>query len=82
MFNGLINHWESYSGSVTSQKYAVASLSLILVERNEPVPLDEKGRFVLEKIPEGEYHFDILLNQKVLKRQTILVPSPSYEIQV
>lgn len=74
--------YHALGGSVTSQKYAVASLSLILVERNEPVPLDEKGRFVLEKIPEGEYHFDILLNQKVLKRQTILVPSPSYEIQV
>lgn len=74
--------YHAIGGTVHSPKYAVSSLSVVFVERNQPVPLDEQGRFKLEKIPEGEYHFDILLNQKVLKRQTISVPSPNYEIQV
>jgi len=69
-------------GGVSSQKYAISALSLILVERNESVSMAEDGRFKIADIVEGEYHLDILFNQKVLKRQKIRVPSSDYEIQV
>jgi hypothetical protein len=69
-------------GSISSQKFAISTLSLVLVEKNEPIAISDDGRFSISKIAEGEYHLDIIFNQKVLKRQIIRVPSADYQIQV
>lgn len=71
------------AGAIKSEKYDSSTLSAILVEKQLPIELDADGKFSLHGIVEGEYHLDILFNQKVLKRQKILVPAPDgYEIQV
>jgi hypothetical protein len=70
------------SGLLKSQKYDLSTLSLVLVEKQEPVELREGGRFALQRLAEGEYHLDILYNKKVIKRQKIHVPSEDYDIQV
>ncbi len=70
------------SGVLKSQKYNLSTLSLMLVEKQEPVELREGGRFALQRLSEGEYHLDILHNQKVIKRQKIRVPSETYDIQI
>lgn len=69
-------------GTIKSEKYAPTTLTVVLVERKLPVQLDENGKFALHGLVEGEYHLDILLNQKVLKRQKIQVPAADYDIQV
>jgi hypothetical protein len=74
-------YW-SIGGTLTSDKYNPTTLSVMLVEKQLPIPVDEEGRFKLQKITEGEYHLDILYNNKVIKRHRIHVPSPDYEIQV
>jgi hypothetical protein len=70
------------SGKLQSQKHDPSTLSLLLVEKQEPIELREGGRFALQRLAEGEYHLDILLNKKVIKRQKIRVPSEDYDIQV
>jgi hypothetical protein len=69
-------------GTLKSEKYDLSTLSVVLVEKQLPVELQEGGRFALQKLAEGEYHLDILYNKKVLKRQKIIVPGTDYEIQV
>lgn len=70
------------SGALKSQKYDPSTLSLLLVEKQEPIELLEGGKFALQRMVEGEYHLDILHNKKVIKRQKIRVPSEDYDIQV
>ncbi|MCG2783885.1 MAG: DUF4255 domain-containing protein [Anaerolineae bacterium] len=70
------------SGALKSQKYDISTLSLILVEKQQPVELEEAGRYSLSGLAEGEYHLDILFNKKVIKRQKIHVPGEDYDIQV
>jgi hypothetical protein len=70
------------SGALKSDKYDLSTLSMVLVEKQLPVELQEGGIFILKKLVEGEYHIDIFFNKKVLKRQKLVVPSPNYEIQV
>jgi hypothetical protein len=70
------------SGAVKSEKYDLSTLSMVLVEKQLPIELQEGGKFLLQKLVEGEYHLDIFYNKKVLKRQKLIVPSPNYEIQV
>jgi hypothetical protein len=70
------------SGAVKSEKYDLSTLSMVLVEKQLPVELQEEGKFLLQKLVEGEYHLDIFFNKKVLKRHKLIVPSPNYEIQV
>ncbi len=72
----------SIGGKVMSEKFDLSTLELILVESKVALPLDLEGRFTIHNIAEGEYHLDILFNQKVLKRQKIVVPGPNYDIQV
>jgi hypothetical protein len=74
-------YW-TVAGTIRSDKYDPAILSMILVEKNYPIEIAEGGRFTIQGVGEGEYHIDILYNSKVLKRQTIQVPSSLYEIQV
>ena len=70
------------SGTLKSQKYDPSTLSLILVEKQQPIELHEHGRFALQRLAEGDYHLDILFNKKVIKRQKIQVPADDYDIQV
>lgn len=70
------------SGALKSQKYDLSTLSLILVEKQQPVELEEAGRFSLSGLAEGDYHLDILFNKKVIKRQKIRVPGEDYDLQV
>lgn len=72
----------SVGGTVRSDKYDPSTLMLVLVENQTSFPLDSEGRFTIHNILEGEYHLDILFNQKVLKRQKIVVPAPQYDILV
>jgi len=69
-------------GSLKSEKYAITNLSMVLVEKQLPLELDDDGNFSISDVVDGEYHIDILFNAKVLKRQKIRVPAPSYDIQV
>jgi len=74
-------YW-TLGGTIQSTKHALSTISAVLVEKQLKVELDEDGRFTLPSLNEGEYHLDILVNNKVLKRQPILVPSDEYEIVV
>jgi hypothetical protein len=74
-------YW-TVAGSLKSERYDSSLLSMVLVEKNFPVELGEGGKFSIQGVGEGEYHLDILFNKKILKRHTIKVPSPDYEIQV
>jgi hypothetical protein len=74
-------YW-TVAGTLKSERYDPSILSMILVEKNSPIEIQEGGNFVIQSVGEGEYHLDILLNQKILKRQPIRVPSPQYDIQV
>ncbi len=69
-------------GTIKSDKYDPSHLTVVLVEKHLPLEVDAHGKFVLPNLMEGEYHLDILLNKKVLKRQKIQVPASDYEIQI
>jgi hypothetical protein len=69
-------------GTIRSDKYDPSRLTVVLVEKHLPLQLKADGRFILPNLAEGEYHLDILLNKKVLKRQKIQVPDSNYEIQI
>ncbi len=69
-------------GTINSKKHDASTLSVVLVEKQLPIELDEEGKFSLTGIEEGEYHLDILFNDKVLKRQKFQVPSESYDIEI
>lgn len=72
----------SVGGTIKSEKYDVSTLTVVLVENQLVLPLDARGRFTLHNIQQGDYHLDILYNQKILKRQLIKVPSETYEFTV
>lgn len=74
-------YW-SIGGMVNSKKHDVSTLSLVLVEKQLPLELDEEGNFSLSHVEEGEYHLDILFNGKVLKRHKFQVPSEKYDIKI
>jgi hypothetical protein len=70
------------AGVIKSAKHDPSTLTAVLVEMGLPVEIDEEGNYSLHDIAEGEYHLDILFNGKTLKRQTIKIPSPNYDIEV
>lgn len=74
--------YQSIGGVIKSKKYAPSSLQIVLVETQEEIPISEDGGYVLQKINDGEYHLDILFNEKVLKRHKIVIPSKGYDIQL
>ena len=74
--------YQSIGGVIKSKKYAPSSLTMVLVETTEEIPVSEEGGYVLQKIDDGEYHLDILFNEKVLKRHKIVIPSKDYDIQL
>jgi len=78
----LSKSYVSIAGTIKSKKYAPSSLTIVLVEKQEDIKISDEGGYTLQKIEDGEYHLDILFNEKVLKRQKIVVPSENYDIQL
>lgn len=70
------------SGNIKSQKYSPSTLRMILTETGKEIPVQEDGNFKIQRLSEGEYHLDILFNDRVLRHEKIKVPSPQYEIVV
>ncbi len=70
------------SGSVKSERYDTSTLSLILVERQAPIEINQEGKYTIQNLTEGEYHLDVLYNKKILKRHKITVPAQNYDIQL
>ena len=74
-------YW-GFGGTVSSKKHDLSTLSLLLVEKNIAITLDDEGKFSATGIEEGEYTLDILVNDKVLKRRKIKVPASNYDVEV
>ena len=75
------SYW-GFGGTVSSKKHDLSTLSLVLVEKNLKIELDDDGNFSVTGIEEGDYTLDVLVNEKVLKRRKTTVPSPNYDIEV
>ncbi len=69
-------------GRVLSQKYSTSVLRLILAETGKSIELRPDGSFRIGRLEQGEYHIDVLANDRVLKHHKIVVPSPAYEINL
>ncbi len=69
-------------GRVLSQKYSTSVLKLVLTETGRPIELRPDGQFKVSRIEPGEYHIDVLANDRVLKHQKFQVPSPALEINL
>ncbi len=69
-------------GKVKSQKYAPTTLRIVLVEKNEEITIEENGDFKIQHISDGNYHLDIFIQDRVLRREKIVVPSTNYDIVV
>lgn len=73
------------SGKITSQKYSAAVLKVVLVEKGKEIALkvvDDGGLFTISPLQEGEYHLDVIVNDRPIKRQKIQVPSDYYDFEV
>jgi hypothetical protein len=70
------------NGRVTSDKFSPSVLKLVLNETGQETLPNEAGEFKFAGLQAGEYHLDILTNDRILKHQKIQVPSANYEIRV
>ena len=70
------------NGQVTSKKYSASVLKLVLAETGGEVEILEDGSFKIGHLHEGEYNLDVIVNDRVLKRQKLQVPSVKYEIKI
>ena len=75
------SYW-GIGGTVSTKKYDLSTLSLVLVEKNMAIALDDEGKFSVAGIEEGDYTLDVLVNEKVLKRRKITVPASDYDVEV
>ncbi len=75
------SYW-GFGGKVSSKKHDLSTLSLVLVEKNQKMELDDEGNFSITGVEEGDYTLDILVNEKVLKRRKITVPSSNYDVEL
>jgi hypothetical protein len=69
-------------GKISSQKYSSSTLKLILTETGKQIEIKEDGSFGITRLAEGDYHLDILFNDRVLRHEKFHVPSSKYEIIV
>lgn len=69
-------------GLVLSQKFSLSVIKLVLTETGKPIEIRPDGAFRIGRLEPGEYHIDVLANDRVLKHQKIQVPSPAYEIKL
>ena len=75
------SYW-TIGGTIESKKHDPSTLKILIVEKHKTIDISEDGNFTLPSLSDGEYHIDILYNEKVLKRQKIVVPADNFEIQV
>jgi hypothetical protein len=74
--------YSKLSGRITSEKYSLGVLSMVLKETGLEIPINQDGTYLINNLEDGVYHLDILANGRVLKHQTIDVPSSTYDIDV
>ena len=60
---------------IKTKKYDPSTLTIVLVERNEELSVDENYRVKLPTLPEGKYHLNVMYRGKILKRQVISIPA-------
>lgn len=83
--SGMISPSKSYftvRGIIKSPKHSPAALQVTLAESGKHINLNETGEFSIGRLESGEYHLDVAVNGRTLKRQLINVPSPRYEFEV
>ena len=61
--------------TITTKKYDPSTLTVVLEEKDEALPVDEEFRVKLPTLPAGTYHLNVLYRGKILKRQVISIPS-------
>ncbi len=69
-------------GRVLSQKFSTSVLKLVVAETGKSIELRPDGQFKIGRLQPGEYHIDVLANERVLKHQKFQVPSPVLEINL
>jgi hypothetical protein len=77
---GVHDSW-SVGGTLHSDK-PLDNLRLLLVERNQEVPLLAEGRFVIGSLRAGDYTLEIAGEGRAPVRRKITVPSPDYDLEV
>ena len=60
---------------IRTKKYEPSTLTVVLVERNELLTVDDEYRVQLPTLPAGKYHLDVKYRGKVLKHQPIEIPA-------
>lgn len=70
------------NGQVSSNKYSPSVLRLVLVETGGEIEINEDGNFKIGYLREGDYNLNVIVNGRVLKRQTLQVPSINYDIKL
>jgi hypothetical protein len=60
---------------IRTKKYEPSTLTVVLVEKNVALSVDEEYRVKLPTLSAGKYHLDVLYRGKVLKHQAIEIPA-------
>ena len=60
---------------IRTKKYEPSTLTVVLVEKNIAMTVDEEYRVKLPTLSAGTYHLDVLYRGKVLKHQAIEIPA-------
>ena len=60
---------------IRTKKYEPSTLSVVLVEKNVTLSVDEEYRVKLPTLSAGKYHLDVMYRGKVLKHQAIEIPA-------
>lgn len=60
---------------IKTDKYEPSTLTVVLVERDAALTVDENYRVKLPTLPAGKYHLDVLYRGKILKHQPIEIPA-------
>ena len=60
---------------IRTKKYEPSTLTVVLVEKNIALSVDEEYRVKLPTLNAGKYHLDVLYRGKVLKHQAIEIPA-------
>ena len=60
---------------IRTKKYEPSTLTVVLVEKNIAMTVDEEYRVKLPTLSAGKYHLDVLYRGKVLKHQPIEIPA-------
>lgn len=73
-------YW-TIGGTIRTDK-PIEEVSVKLVERDQPVHLQEEGRFAIGHLEAGTYTLEISVKGRKPRRQKITVPAPDYDIKL